>query len=256
MTKEVVIRTIPWKDDFHKSVHDVLYLTARATIIGLIDKGIQHVFDNIYTYFDLVLRIRQSCCNGELVPMEIRMVAQEVSRELADCSTFDINTAKGEALLQKMLNSLKGKADVNGKKACLLCCNESKVQNIVILRRCQHEICKTCLAEAESERTTRCPICREPYGPKDVVKTAKTQKWSQKVQNQSKRVIDLTGVGVMAFKLLTVPHENSMMKPSIKKQGQTVCIIDLTEDGEMARKEHVMPNENHKMQQIEQNKSN
>jgi hypothetical protein len=105
--KEVTIRTLKWSEDAHKSIHDALYKSARAAFIGLLHSGSQTVFRNFHALLTLVLRVRQSCCHGGLVPPEAVAVAEEICRDVEN-GDIDLDATEGEALLQKLLNVLKG----------------------------------------------------------------------------------------------------------------------------------------------------
>jgi DNA repair protein RAD5 len=150
--KEVTIRTLKWSDDAHQSIHDALYESARAAFIGLLHSGSQTVFRNFYALLTLVLRVRQSCCHGGLVPAEAVAVAEEICRDV-DNGAIDLSATEGEALLRKLLDALKG--DNNGEdvisKECAVCFEGLEEANAVVLRGCQHVFCNDCLEKVDNQ---------------------------------------------------------------------------------------------------------
>lgn len=120
--KEVLVRTVHWPEGFHKDVHDVFYETARAAFIGLLRGGSKKVFQNFYAFLALVMRVRQSCCHGGLVPIDSLKVAEEVHREFKARGDIELSAEEGEALLKKLLNVFKredaiGKAFINERSS-------------------------------------------------------------------------------------------------------------------------------------------
>lgn len=115
--KEVIVRTVHWPEGFHKNVHDGFYETARAAFIGLLQGGSKKVFQNFNAFLALVMRVRQSCCHGGLVPSDSLKVAKEDHREFEARGDIKLSAKEGEALLKKLLNVFKsqGTEDAIGK---------------------------------------------------------------------------------------------------------------------------------------------
>lgn len=119
--KEVIVRTVNWPEGFHKNVHDVYYETACAAFIGLLQGGSKKVFQNFYAFLALVMRVRQSCCHGGLIPSDsLKVLAKEVHLEFEAHGDIELSAEEGEALLKKLLNVFKrqGTKDAIGKIFC------------------------------------------------------------------------------------------------------------------------------------------
>jgi SNF2 family DNA or RNA helicase len=106
-SKEVVVRTVPWPEGFHKNVHDVFYETARAAFIGLLQGGNKKVFQQFFAFMALVMRVRQSCCHGGLVPSDSLKAAEEIHREFEARGEIELTAEEGEVLLNKLLSVFK-----------------------------------------------------------------------------------------------------------------------------------------------------
>lgn len=173
----MVIRSVEWPEGFHKSVHDVLYETARMAFIGLLgSKQSGQVFHNFFQLFVLVLRVRQSCCHGGLINEESRAVAFEVQQDLR-AGTIDITANEGRALLTKLLRAVRGADSDDGSidsvtKECAICFDELEEDQTVILRSCQHVFCEICLGNVQNQL---CPLCRSPFEDGDMITKSTAQ---------------------------------------------------------------------------------
>jgi SWI/SNF-related matrix-associated actin-dependent regulator of chromatin subfamily A3 len=66
--KEVSIVKVPWPEGAHKTFHDILYTSARATFVGALRGGLFDGASSIMKFLTLILRVRQACCDMALVP--------------------------------------------------------------------------------------------------------------------------------------------------------------------------------------------
>lgn len=155
--KTVEERVVPFPDGKHKELHDVLFLTARATFLGFLkNKDFEGIVDNYMAFLELILRVRQSCCHGGLVPEERRENAMQVYDMVkkADLSTLDPDIA------QQLLDKLRG---IIGEEAegseCAVCLEVLEEENVMILKTCQHVFCEPCLNRITNHV---CPCCRAP----------------------------------------------------------------------------------------------
>jgi len=175
--KEVILRHVEFSEGFHATTHDVLYETARAAFISLLRSGTKHVFRNFYAFLVLVLRVRQSCCSGYLVPEEARLMAEDVHRQM-ESGEVDLSAMEGEELLRKLLNVLKGGQETTDyDKECAVCCNDLEEETAVVLRSCQHVLCESCLNQIDNQL---CPFCRKSYDPSDMIKKTVAEEAAKK----------------------------------------------------------------------------
>lgn len=186
VSKEVILRHVEFPEEsFHRSAHEVLYDTARAAFVSLLqseDKAL--VFKNFYAFLVLVLRVRQSCCSAYLVPEEARMMAEDVQRQI-DSGEIQLDAVEALELLQKLVKHLK--PDEGGDEAndeldteCAVCTEPLEEETAVVLRSCQHVLCKSCLDQIGNHL---CPFCRKAYTPKDMVKYSVAEAASKKTDS-------------------------------------------------------------------------
>ena len=69
-----------------------------------------------------------------------------------------------EPLLEKTIAPRKKQAVGVGKwQYCEICAEQPKRKKEVLIRRCGHAMCKTCLNELRRVRDLHCPTCRIPF---------------------------------------------------------------------------------------------
>jgi SWI/SNF-related matrix-associated actin-dependent regulator of chromatin subfamily A3 len=69
VSKDVQQRYITFPEGDHKTIHDVLFVSARSAFLGLLRLGDDQVVNNFMALLELLLRVRQACCHAELVPV-------------------------------------------------------------------------------------------------------------------------------------------------------------------------------------------
>jgi SNF2-related domain/Ring finger domain len=168
VSKTVDERIVQFPPGEHKRIHDLLFATTRAAFVGLL-KGKDHegIADNYMQFMELVLRVRQSCCHVGLVPAErVEMVKNAHKTLQASCKKArDLNPELAELLLAQ----LRGLQKVEGKdegETCVICFESFETLDITILKECRHVFCAGCLEQNQSDR---CPLCRTPYIPDDLL---------------------------------------------------------------------------------------
>lgn len=76
--KKVELRKVSFPEGIHKTIHDTLFATARAAFQATLLEGDVAALKNYMSVLEALLRIRQSCCSGILVPKERRERAEQV----------------------------------------------------------------------------------------------------------------------------------------------------------------------------------
>lgn len=103
--KEHHLRRVEFVEGDHKNIHDVLYYTAQVTFGAVVRETDYDEPEGtpLTAMFEMVLRVRQACCSGELIPKERYIRAAEIA---ADLQTRDgkISAAEG----YRLLNALQG----------------------------------------------------------------------------------------------------------------------------------------------------
>ena len=142
----------------HKEIHDVLFLSAKAAFIGFLrNKDYEGIAENYMHFLVLVLRVRQACASGALVPkecLENARAANEMVKKSFEAKNDDPEVA------QQLLNKLLGIIDDEmGGSECAVCLEVLEEENAMILKGCQHVFCSPCLQKITSHI---CPCCRAP----------------------------------------------------------------------------------------------
>jgi SWI/SNF-related matrix-associated actin-dependent regulator of chromatin subfamily A3 len=184
VSKDVQHRHITFPEGDHKTIHDVLFASAKSAFLGLLRLGDDQVVNNFMALLTLLLRVRQACCHGELVPLDYRERATEVFEEVKRRGLGDMSEEECEALLAR----IRGTFQQEELQECAVCFNEMEEESAVILRTCKHILCQPCLNQIHN---CLCPFCRVPYTEDDMVKKAD----AQKAAREKKRAIKVKSNG-------------------------------------------------------------
>lgn len=161
--KTVTQVVVPFPEGTHKDIHDMLFFTAKAAFIGFLkNNDYEGIVDNYMTFLTLVLRVRQSCASGALVPDENRENAQAVYEMLTKSNESNTDWIDPE-VAQQLLDKLQGiMEDDSGSTECAVCLEILEEENVMILKGCKHVFCSPCLEKITSHI---CPCCRAPVSP-------------------------------------------------------------------------------------------
>jgi SNF2 family DNA or RNA helicase len=175
VSKEVQYRYITFPEGDHKTIHDVLFASARNAFLGLLRLGDDEVANNFMALLELLLRVRQACCHADLVPIERRQNANAVFEEVKRRGLDNMTEEECEALLDR----IRGTFQQEELQECAVCMNEMEEESAVILRKCKHIFCQPCLNQV---RNCQCPFCRVPYTEDDMITKAEAQKAASEKQ--------------------------------------------------------------------------
>jgi SWI/SNF-related matrix-associated actin-dependent regulator of chromatin subfamily A3 len=167
--KSVELRSVNFPLGLHKNIHDALFESARgafaATLAMNTDEGA--ALKNYNSIFEVLLRIRQACCSGAMVPKERWQRAMAVVGELKNRENGKPLTAEeGAALLER----LKGALEAEDAYECAVCLCEIEESAAVILRTCSHVYCEPCLSRVATGGHGKCPLCRHDFEAADMIK--------------------------------------------------------------------------------------
>jgi hypothetical protein len=142
----------------HKEIHDVLFLSAKAAFVGFLrNKDYEGITENYMHFLVLVLRVRQACASGALVPKECLENAQAANEMVKKAVTAkDVDPEVAQQLLNKLLGIID---EEMGGSECAVCLEVLEEENAMILKGCQHVFCSPCLQKITSYI---CPCCRAP----------------------------------------------------------------------------------------------
>lgn len=158
--KTVENRVISFPTGVHQSIHEVLFTSARAVFVGFLrsqaKEGGDGIGQNYMAFLELILRVRQSCCHGGLVPKERRESAMQVV-ELIKQNGADIIDAD---IAEDLLAKLRGELEEEETAECAVCLNPLEEDSVLILRECKHIFCEPCLNQI---RNQVCPMCRGTF---------------------------------------------------------------------------------------------
>lgn len=169
----------------HKRVHDTLFDSARGVFAALLSAGDKEALSEYMGILETLLRIRQACCSGLLIPKD-RM--ERAERVLADLKRR--KDSKGEPLTagegKKLLEKLKGIfTDEDESAECCVCLENFSVDSAIILRSCSHIYCKGCITHVAGMRDRRCPLCRTAFEKNDMVEMCAASKAASKAEEDT-----------------------------------------------------------------------
>ncbi|VEU36620.1 unnamed protein product [Pseudo-nitzschia multistriata] len=172
--------------DPHKAIYDALFGSVRVAFEAVLQNGEKEVLKNYSNIFEKLLRLRQACCSGKLVPLERRQRALTVWNELKQRSNNDqtpkLTAEEGLELLEKLKDAFDtDKNNNNELPECAVCLMEMEEAQCIILKKCSHVYCEDCINRVYTTNLGRskCPLCRKPFSKSDMIRksaaTAATQ---------------------------------------------------------------------------------
>lgn len=163
--KTVELRSVDFPDNSpHAKIHQTLFKTAQVAFQATLRGGDSEALKNYVSVLETLLRIRQACCSGVLVPKDRLERAENVLSELEGLDGMALSAEEGKELLEK----LKGTFEEENVE-CAVCLCEMEESVAVILRSCSHVYCQTCISRVASEAHSNCPLCRVPFCTKDMI---------------------------------------------------------------------------------------
>lgn len=111
--KHLEVRKIEFDGCLHDTTHKSLYEAARLAFLGLLQADGQTIYRNYYLMFALVLRVRQACCHGGLVPLEDRERYADFQAEFESLNldVRELSREEGLELFQRLAQVLKKNTD-------------------------------------------------------------------------------------------------------------------------------------------------
>lgn len=133
--------------------------------------------------FAWVIRCRQSNVHGTLIPDDVVQTAQDILNTLEESELtddhdlkFDLTTEEGQALLAKIMLSLRVSEGDDSQEysdcTCDVCFEDLDEESVRILQHCRHIFCCNCLDTIKSKGSSKCPVCRQTFGKKDIISKA------------------------------------------------------------------------------------
>ena len=105
--KSVQIRKIIFPEACeHKEISEMVYRICRAAFIALTKSEGGKIRGNAIRLFGMVLRVRQSCCDANLIPIEVREEVTSVWEQFHDFDLDDLDEEDGMNLSDKLLDAL------------------------------------------------------------------------------------------------------------------------------------------------------
>jgi SNF2 family DNA or RNA helicase len=152
--KTVEIRIVSFPEGWHKQLHDEFYETCRTAFIGLLAAGGKSVYQNFFALFGLVLRVRQACCHGGLIPYDYRQRIRMMWEEFQNVDVDQLSKEEGKKLFEKLIAALK-KSKSSGSneeeeesQECCICLGGLVENSAIILKSCMHIFCREVSLEA------------------------------------------------------------------------------------------------------------
>jgi SNF2 family DNA or RNA helicase len=101
VAREKRLVKINFPEGSHKQVHDALFASSKAVFDALGKDDAKLAFKTHGKMFEQLLRIRQACCSGDLVPIAVRNAAMEVARDLKS-NSGPLDPIAANALLERL----------------------------------------------------------------------------------------------------------------------------------------------------------
>ena len=153
-SKRVFIQKVQL-DPVDRARYGALLREAQRVIGGMIEDGT--IFGNYATALEVILRLRQLCCHGSLVPDV--PIGGDGARARASAS----EAPPTPEALERLLGVLRA----GGVDDCSICLC-APMHNPVVTR-CAHVFCKNCIVPALMMGNSSCPLCRQPVAQQDLI---------------------------------------------------------------------------------------
>jgi len=164
--KSVELRSVEFPgDNPHKEIHDTLFESAKIAFQATLNEGETKALKNYMIIVETLMRIRQACVSGVLVPQDRLEAAERVLKE--------VKNKKGELTVEEGINilrKLKGAFEGDEAIECAVCLSEMEENSAVILKTCSHVFCAPCLSKVAAQCGGACPLCRKKFTTTDMVK--------------------------------------------------------------------------------------
>ena len=166
--KEVFLTSISFTNGAHKDIYDAFFGTFRLAFRAILQVGENEVMKNYTSIFERLLRMRQSCCSGNLVPANRRKIAVETWRKIKERSGEPkLSIKEGLALLECLKGTFS--QGENELPECAICLMEMEENDCRILRTCAHVFCDLCITRVLQMPNSHCPLCRAPFEKMDMI---------------------------------------------------------------------------------------
>jgi SNF2 family DNA or RNA helicase len=153
-------------DNPHERVHNLLYTSARIVFIRVLQSMDEDVLEHSMPFLELILRIRQACCHAALVPLHCRISAQAVIDEEHSLKKVLDKSQTDSSLAIESLEKSRNALDENTVTECAICSDQMDEENAVVLTRCKHVFCQTCVNQVANHL---CPLCHMEYSESDKI---------------------------------------------------------------------------------------
>jgi SNF2 family DNA or RNA helicase len=194
--------------DIYQKIYKSAKLAVQATMQGEEAEKLSHS-----SVFEILMRMRQACCSGKLVPQARLQRAEQV---LASVENKESLTAEeGKALLA----TLKGVLECDDTSPeCAICFEVMNEDAATVLRGCGHVFCAPCIGKIAEGSASKCPLCRNGFQEKDMVK------WSSAVAAAARSEVAQS---------VSLSQQLDEMTPSPKLEALLLAIAEM-KDGEKA----------------------
>ena len=112
VSKEVQIRNIDWVDGLHKQVYDAIFSSSQAAVTPIF-KSVEEAGDNgesviaksliTKATFEMLLRARQACCHGQLVPVDRLQRSEWAMAEIEANEGREMTVAQSRIIIENLL---------------------------------------------------------------------------------------------------------------------------------------------------------
>ena len=153
----------------HGKIHEVVYGTARACVratLSVTGVAVSRLYMHI---LETLMRIRQACCSGYLIPPKRLQAAKLIMEEIHSLgAAHKLTMEEGLKLLQRLNGAIR-----NSDSQCAICLSMMNEEGAVVLRACSHVFCQSCISRVLGRaQVASCPMCRVGFGADDMIPKA------------------------------------------------------------------------------------
>jgi SNF2 family DNA or RNA helicase len=199
----------------HKAVYDALFGSIRMAFRAVLQDGEGASLKRYTSVFEILLRMRQSCCSALLVPKSRRESAIELWRQVEGRTGAEsLSANEGIELLEKLKGTFS-QSDESELPECAVCLTEMEESQCMILRTCSHLFCEPCISRVQSSHGSICPLCRQAFGKHDLVNKSTAASAASSQECPASVSVDEDSIGDSP-KILALLDGIKKMKPDEK----------------------------------------
>ncbi|CAH8382148.1 unnamed protein product [Eruca vesicaria subsp. sativa] len=190
-----------------RQLYDHMEGEAKGVVQNLINNG--SLMRNYSTVLSIILRLRQLCDDVSLCPPELRSLTTLTSVE---------DVTNNPELLQKLVAILQDGEDFD----CPICISPPRD---IIITRCAHIFCRSCILQTLQRTKPSCPLCRGSLTQSDLFNAPPPPETSDNDGGDTKPVTKSSKVTALLSLLMASRQENPNTKSVVFSQFKKMLLL-------------------------------